>query len=179
MYINENALYKIAFTSKPKDENVGKKLDEFVNWVTDVIKQIRVTGKYEITSPIRIQKNSDVTFQKENSKRLNSKNFIEGGKNQAIDYNRKNMIYHTGKTPTQIKEIGLQKGLKKSECTSAKEVVRKLNPELAAGISFTDSLVNEDGLQHEKAAKISLKYGLPLFHALMEAGISKERLIDK
>lgn len=178
LYINENALYKLAFKSKPKNKELGEKLDDFVNWVTQVIKEIRINGKYELTSPIRIQRNSDVYFQKENSKRLNSKNYLEGGKEQAIDYNRKNMVLHTGKTPKEVKEIGLLKGLKKSECTSAKEVVRKLKPELAASISFTDSLVNEDGVEHEKAAKISLKYGIPLFAALMEAGVKQNRLIE-
>lgn len=177
LYVNENALYKIAFTSKPKSEDTASKLDDFVNWVTDVIKEIRIHGKYELTSPIRIQKNFDIAYQKENSKRLNAKNYTEGGKGQTIEYNSKNILLHTGKTPTEIKQIGLDRGLKKSECQSAKEVVRKLRPDVAAGISFTDLLVNEDGLEHERAARISIKYGIPLFHALMDAGVKENRLI--
>lgn len=178
-FISEQAIYMIAFRSNPREKKAKEYLDMFVNWVTDVIREIRITGKYEITSPIRIQKNSDVSFQKENSKRLNSKNYLEGGKEQAIEYNTKNMLLHTGKTPKQVRQIGIDNGLKKSECTSAKEVVRKLKPELAASISLTDSLVNEDGVEHEKAARISLKYGIPLFAALMEAGVKQSRLIDK
>jgi prophage antirepressor-like protein len=178
-FVSEQAIYMIAFRSNPRKKEAKEYLDKFAIWVSEVIREIRIHGKYEINSPIRIQKNSDVYFQKENSKRLNSKNYIEGGKSQTIEYNTKNMLLHTGKTPVEIKHIGLEKGLKKSECQSAKEVVRKLRPDLAAGISFTDSLVNEDGIDHEKAARISIKYGIPLFHALMEAGVKQERLIDK
>jgi hypothetical protein len=61
---------------------------------------------------------------------------------------------------------------------SGKEVVRRLRPEMAAGMSFTDSLVNEDGLQHEKAAKLSLEFGIPLFKALLDAGIKQNNLCN-
>ena len=171
VYISEIAMYKLAFRSNKPEAN------KFTHWAASVIKELREKGSYSISSPIVMQKHYSEDYQKDNSKKINSKNFIEGGAKQTIEYNTKNMVLHTGKTPSEIKEIGLKSGLKKSECTSGKEVVRKLRPEVAAGMSFTDSLVNEDGIQHEKAAKLSLEFGVPLFKALLEAGIKQNRLI--
>lgn len=170
VYISEIAMYKLVFRSnKPQAE-------KFTHWAATVIKEIREKGTYSLVSPIVMKKHFDESLQKENSKRINSLNYLEGGEKQTIDYNRKNMLLHTGKTPSEMKEIGLKNGLKKSQCTSGKEVVRRLKPELAAGMSFTDSLVNEDNLKHEKAAQISLELGVPLFKALIDAGVRQERL---
>jgi len=171
VYVSEIAMYKLAFRSNKPEAN------KFTHWAASVIKELREKGTYSIASPILMQKHYSNEYQKDNSKKINSKNYLEGGAKQTIEYNLKNMELHTGKKPKEIKAIGLNKGLKKSECTSAKEVVRRLRPDLAAGMSFTDSLVNEDGIQHEKAAKLSLEFGVPLFKALLDAGVKQNRLI--
>jgi len=171
VYVSEIAMYKLVFRSNKPEAN------KFTHWAASVIKELREKGTYSIASPIIMQKHYSNEYQKYNSKKINSKNYLEGGAKQTIEYNLKNMELHTGKKPKELKEIGLKMGLKKSECTSGKEVVRRLRPDIAAGMSFTDSLVNEDGIQHEKAAKLSLEFGVPLFRALIEAGIDSNRLI--
>lgn len=170
VYISEIAMYKLVFRSNKPEAN------KVTHWAASVIKQIREKGSYSIVSPIVMKKHNSTECQKENSKKINSKNYIQGGVEQTVEYNKKNMVLHTGKTPSEIKKIGIEKGLKKSECTSGKEVVRKLRPDITAGMSFTDSLVNEDGIQHEKAAQLSLEFGVPLFKALLDAGVKQERL---
>jgi prophage antirepressor-like protein len=171
VYISEIAMYKLVFRSNKPEAN------KFTHWAATVIKELREKGTYSISSPIVMKKHNSEQYQKDNSKKINSKNFIEGGTKQTIEYNRKNMLLHTGKTPHEIIQLGLEKGLKKSAATSGKQVLRKFRPDIAAGMSFTDSLVNEDGLQHETAAKISLELGIPLFRALLEAGVKENRLI--
>jgi prophage antirepressor-like protein len=172
VYVSEIAMYKLSFRSNKPEAN------KFTHWAATVIKELREKGTYSIANPIVMKKHYSDDCQKDNSKKINSKNYIEGGIKNTIEYNTKNMVLHTGKTPSEIKKIGLKSGLKKSECTSGKEVVRKLRPEVAAGMSFTDSLVNEDGIQHDKAAKLSLEFGVPLFKALLDAGIKQNRLIQ-
>lgn len=165
VYISEKAVYKLCFRSnKPKAE-------EFTDWVAGVIKQIRVTGKYEITHPINLQKHLDRGHQVENSKAVNAKNFNIGGKDLTIEYNRKSMLLHTGKTPTQVKEIGKNNGLNSKQTASAKEVLRNMKPELAVSMSFTDNLVTEENMPLEKASQISKELATPLFKALMDAGV--------
>lgn len=165
VYITEKAVYKLCFRSnKPKAE-------EFTDWVAGVIKQIRVTGKYEITHPINLQKHLDRGHQVENSKAVNAKNFNAGGKDLTIEYNRKSMLLHTGKTPSQVKEIGKKNGLNPKQTSSAKEVLRNMKPELAVSMSFTDNLVTEENLPLEKASQISKELATPLFKALMDAGV--------
>lgn len=171
VYISEVAMYRLAFRSNKPDAV------KFTKWAAEVIKEIRQTGRYEITSPVNMIKHNDNKYQKNNSKKINSKNYIEGGADQTILYNRKNAVLHTGKTPAELKQIGLQRGLKKSECLSGKEVIRKLRPDIAASMSLTDSLVNEANFEHEKAAQISIEFGKPLFRALIEAGMNSNRLI--
>jgi prophage antirepressor-like protein len=170
VYVSEIAMYKLVFRSNKPEAN------KFTHWAASVIKELREKGTYSIASPIVMKKHNSTECQKENSKKINSKNYMQGGVDQTVEYNRKNMILHTGKTPSEIKKIGIERGLKKSECSSGKEVVRRLRPDIAAGMSFTDSLVNEDGIQHEKAVKLSLEFGVPLFKALLDAGIKQERL---
>lgn len=169
VYISEIAMYQLAFRSnKPKAQ-------EFTRWCANVIKTIRQTGKYEINSNgIEFKKHISTDVQKQHSKDINTKLLTEKGKEGMIEYNRKNCKLHTGKTPSELKEIGKGLGLKSKQRSSGKEVVRNIKPELGAAMSFTDGLVLDDNLEHEKAAGISLELAQPLFKALMDAGMSSK-----
>lgn len=116
------------------------------------------------------------SVQKDYSKQINAKNFEEGGVTKTIEYNYKNCILHTGKTPAQIKEIGKYCGLKSTQRTSAKEVIRTLKPAVACSMSFTDKLVSEEGVKHELAAQTAKDYATPLFEQLMKIGLSYEQV---
>lgn len=167
VYISEVALYQVVFRSKKP------KAQEFTRWCANVIKTIRQTGKFELnTDGIEFKKHISTDVQKENSKAINSKMLTEKGKEEMIQYNRKNCKLHTGKTPSELKEIGKGLGLKSKQRSSGKEVVRNIKPELGAAMSFTDGLVLDDNLEHEKAVGISLELAQPLFKALMDAGMS-------
>jgi hypothetical protein len=106
---------------------------------------------------------------------INSKNYIEQGIEGVIDYNRKSCLLHTGKTPTEIKELGRQMGLKSIKRTSAKEVLRHTKPELACAMSFTDSLVNK-GFDLNTVSELSLKCAVPLFQGMIDLGVNPAEL---
>lgn len=175
VYISESSVYQLAFRSNKKEAA------EFTDWAANVIVQIRKTGKFELAGGegIDIKKHCDTDVQKDNSKKINAKNFEAGGTDQVRAYNRKNCQLHAGgMTPSEVKAFGKKKGLKSKDTSSAKQVIRKLKPELAAGMSFTDGLVHDNGVDHEKAVAVSLEHAVPLFQKLMELGIKEDKLID-
>ena len=173
VYISEMAVYQLAFRSNKHEAKV------FTKWCASVITIIRKTGKFQLSTGegVDLKEHCYIENQKENSKKANSKAFDQGGVQNTIAYNRRNMKLHTGMTPSQVKEVGRQKGLKSKDRSSGKEVLRNLKPELAASMSLTDSLVTENGIDHHKAAKISTELATPLFKKLMELGIDKDKLI--
>lgn len=163
--ITESAVYKLALASNLE------KAKPFRNWVTqEVLPSIRKTGQYILLNQYdKLAIHKDTNIQKFNSKAINAKNFTENGLDAVIDYNRKSCLLHTGKTPSQLKEMGKKIGLSAKETTSGKEVLRHTKPELAAAMSLTDSLVKE-GHPLKVCAELSLK-GLPLFRGMIELGI--------
>lgn len=174
VYIEEMSVYQLAFRSNKKEAQ------DFTKWCAKVIVEVRKNGYFSLKdgSKIDLKEHCSIQNQKDNSKVVNSKNFQTGGVDKVINYNRENCKLHTGMTPSQVKEIGRQRGLKTKERSSAKEVLRNLKPELAAGMSLTDSLVNENKLDHKKAAELSKAHAVPLFKALIELGIDKDKMID-
>lgn len=164
--ITESAVYKLALAS-----NLGK-AKPFRDWVTsEILPSIRKNGYYSLadqTNAIMIHTNTSV--QKLNSKDINTKNFIENGLDSVIEYNRKSCLLHTGKTTSEIKEMGKQIGLKSKERNSAKEVLRNIKPELACAMSFTDSLVQK-GFDLKTVSELSLKAAVPLFQGMIELGV--------
>lgn len=113
--------------------------------------------------------------QIQNSKDVNAFKYFNGGVEDLIEYNRNNCKKHTGKTPSEWKKIGKEKGLKSKECTSGKEVVRHLQPEAACGMSFVDNMVKQ-GYPMEKAIELSQKHAMPLFKGMIEMGMIPEEL---
>ena len=169
--ITESALYKLALAS-----NVNK-AKPFRDWVAgEVLPSIRKNGYYTIANQTeRIMIHTDTKIQKQNSKDINAKNFIEKGLESVIEYNRLNCLKHTGLLPHQVKDYGKQKGLKSAERTSAKEVLRHIKPELACSMSFVDDLVKK-GFDFNTVSDLSLRAAVPLFQGMIELGIKPNEL---
>ena len=169
--ITESALYKLALAS-----NVDK-AKPFRDWVAgEVLPSIRKNGYYTIANQTeRIMIHADTKIQKQNSKDINAKNFIEKGLESVIEYNRMNCLKHTGLLPHQVKDYGKQKGLKSAERTSAKEVLRHIKPELACSMSFVDDLVKK-GFDFNTVSDLSLRAAVPLFQGMIELGIKPNEL---
>lgn len=167
--ITESAVYKMALASKMD------KAKPFRDWVTsEILPSIRKSGYYSIADQSNaIMIHTNVAVQKGNSKDVNAKNFIERGVESVIEYNRQSCLLHTGKTPSEIKAIGKEQGLKSVERNSAKEVLRHTKPELAAAMSFTDAMVKK-GFDLKTVSELSLKSAVPLFQGMIELGMKVE-----
>lgn len=166
--ITEQALYKIAFGAKPKQKEAAERINEFTNWVAQLLVNIR-------KGVVRLQFVGDLPedhmrtdVQKQNSKAINSKMFLDGDVKAVKEHNSINCKVHTGKTPKEVKEIGKNFGLKSVERTSAKEVIRHMKPELAASMSMADRLTGEKNIPSQKAAEVCKEFALPLFKKLRE-----------
>lgn len=169
--ITESAMYKLALASNLE------KAKPFRDWVTsEVLPSIRKNGYYSIADQTeKIMIHTDVLIQKQNSKDINAKNYIERGLDSVIEYNRLNCLKHTGRLPHEIKEIGKKCGLKSIERSSAKEVLRHIKPELACSMSFVDDLVKK-GFDFNTVSDLSLRAAVPLFQGMIELGIKPKEL---
>lgn len=171
MLLTESAVYKLALASNLE------KAKPFRDWVaSEVLPSIRKNGYYSIANQTQsIMLNTNVSIQKQNSKEINAKNLIENGLESVIEYNKNSCLLHTGKTPSEIKQIGKNLGLKSSERFSAKEVLRHTKPELACSMSFVDSLTAK-GFDLKTITELSLKCAVPLFQGMIELGITPKEL---
>jgi hypothetical protein len=167
-FIDEHALYKLAFRAQKSEV-----AEKFTEWVADML--VKINSFISKNDTLGLKHHLRLEVQKDFSKKVNAKNYTEGGVTQTIEYNVKNCVLHTNKTPTEIKHIGKAFGLKSKDTSSAKQVIRALKPEIACSMSLTDSLV-EDGVNHEAAAKVANGAGRILFKELMEIGVSLEYL---
>lgn len=173
MVITESGMYKLALASNLE------KAKPFKDWVTkEVIPSIRKKGYYSIADQTgKMMIHTDINIQKQNSKDVNRVNFEAGGVESTIEYNRQSMILHTGKTPSEIKEMGKEAGLKSSQRSSGKEVLRHTNPAMACTMSFTDSLVKM-GFDLKTVSDLAKKAALPLYNGMLELGITPGELRD-
>lgn len=171
--VTEPAVYKLALASNLE------KAKPFRDWVTgEVLPSIRKHGYYSIANQTeKILIHSDVNIQKQNSKEINTKNYIEKGIDGIIEYNKQSCLLHTGYLPHEVKERGKKLGLKSAEVCSAKQVLRKIKPELACAMSFTDSLV-KNGFDLKTVSELSLKAAVPLFQGMIELGITPKELSE-
>lgn len=171
MLLTESGMYKLALASNLE------RAKPFKDWVTsEVLPSIRKNGYYSIanqTEKLLIHTNTSV--QKQNSKDINAKNLIEKGLEGTIDYNRKSCLIHSGKSTKEWKEIGKNEGLKSTERTSAKEVLRHLKPAIACAMSFTDDLVKK-GFDLNTISELSKKCAIPLFEGMIELGAVPKEL---
>lgn len=169
--ISESGLYKLALASNLE------KAKPFRDWVTkEVLPSIRENGYYSFADQTKnIMIHTKVENQKQNSKEINTTNYISGGVSKIIEYNKESCLLHTGKTPSQIKEEGKRLGLKSSQCSSAKEVLRHTDKGVACAMSFSDCLVKE-GFDLKTVSELSMKSALPLFEGMMKLGILPDEL---
>lgn len=173
MMLKESALYKLALASNLE------KAKPFRDWVAgEVLTSIRKKGYYTIANQSNaIMIHTNTSIQKNNSKDINSKNYIEKGIDAVIEYNRNSCLLHTGKTPSEIKKLGKEKGLKTKYTGSAKEVLRQTRPEIACAMSFTDSLVKQ-GFDLKTVSELAIKSAVPLFQGMIELGITPKELSE-
>lgn len=172
--LTESAVYKLALAS-----NLDK-AKPFRDWVaSEVLPSIRKNGYYSIADQQNaIQIHTVVSIQKSNSKEINKKHYIEKGLDGVIEYNRDSCLLHTGKSPSQIRKMGKEMGLKSKACSSAKEVLRNTDPASACAMSFTDSLVKK-GFNLKTVSELSMKCAYPLFQGMLELGITPSELGEK
>ena len=168
-FINEKNLYICIFKSrKPEAE-------KFRDWVfEDVLPTIRKTGKYNINESNYVMEQTDTKHQKQNSKDINTKNYEQGGTEQTIKYNFMNCLSTTGKTPQQVKQFGKEQGLKSTQRSSAKEVLRNLEPEKACAMSLTDEFTKR-GMDLKEAYELT-KNSIPIYAGLIKLGVDLPEL---
>lgn len=164
--ISESGLYKLALNSKKAEA------DQLKHWIaTDVLPSLRQTGKFVMqNTAASIGDHSSVPVQKSNSRDINKVNYRNGGVPEIVEYNTKSCLAMTGFKPKEIRDSAKRLGLKSSERTSAKEVLRHTRPELACTMSFIDNAVKQ-GLSFEKFVEIGKKHAAPLFKAMIESGM--------
>jgi prophage antirepressor-like protein len=158
--ISESGLYELILASNLEAAQ------PFKDWVTkEVLPNIRKFGSYNLRlSESDLYKQTKKEVQIDNSKKVNAKNFEEKGKGLTIEYNQKNCEQVTGLKPSKLKELFNEKKYK-----SAKEVLRKHKPELAAIMSLNDHLVINNNVDLEQLREIDNAFA-PAFKALINAG---------
>lgn len=164
VFIKEQAVYKLAFKA-----NKSEQADAFTNWVVNLLVRIRKSAVRPFVGDHEID-HLKTDVQKQNSKAINSKMFMDGDVEAIKKHNTVNCEVHTGKKPSEVKEIGKSLGLKSKDRTSAKEVLRHVRPELAASMSMTDRLTGENNIDSKVAAETCKQFAVPLFKRLIEIG---------
>ncbi len=171
-FFNEAGVYKLAFRSnKPEAER-------FTDWLAnEVIPQIRKTGKYIPQSQgiLPLVEHTKTETQKNMSKTVNAHNYFIGGKIETIRYNVESCLAHTGKIPKQIVDYGKNvKKLNSKQSTSAKQVLRHTEPEIASCMSLADNLVNQ-GHDRIKVFEVTNK-AKDVFKGMIELGAIPDEL---
>jgi len=176
--VDYQALSKIVKAGPGTSKRVNYKLTlSCMEWfiarkvrpVFEIYRQVTHRTHEVFTNFTNIADHQKRNVQVQNSKDVNAFKYFNGGVEDLIEYNRKNCVEHTGKKPSEWKQIGKERGLKSKECSSGKEVIRNLQPEAACGMSFVDNVVKQGG-DMNKAIELSKKHAMPLFKELLEMG---------
>lgn len=141
-----------------------------IRTVFEIYRQVTHKTHEAFTNYENISDHQKRPIQIQNSKDVNAFKYFNGCVDDLIEYNKRNCLEHTGRKPSEWKEIGRNKGLKSKERTSGKEVVRHLQPEAACSMSFVDNLVKQ-GYPMDKAIALSKKHAMPLFKGMLEIGV--------
>lgn len=151
--INLSNLLRLTMRSKME------KAIEFQDWIVEkVIPSILQTGSYSIFDNSLTQ-HTNTKVQIKNSKDINGVKYNEGGVIAIKEYNTLNCMLHLGGlNPKEVRDHGKKIGLKSKDCTSAKSVLRKINPEIASAMSLADSIQRANPTKTiEEISKISKK----------------------
>lgn len=163
-FVYESGFWKLAMTSRLES---GDKLREWL--AVEVLPSIRKTGMYKLpsVSPFKnIERHTDRAVQVTNSKQVNGYNFLKGGVQAVIEHNVENCVVHTGKTPSEIKQLAKEWNVPSKHRSSAKEVMRKYHPEVACSMSVADEFVRLGKDSHD-AAIMCKEHAVPLFKEML------------
>ena len=111
-----------------------------------VVKKTVSERVFEGLTPELMIQNTDVDHQRNNSNQINSANVYNHGGGLtgvrfAQDYNRRNCVAITDRTPGSWRREGRERQLPNWACKSAKEVQRNISLEYACARSLADHLV--------------------------------------
>jgi prophage antirepressor-like protein len=143
---------------------------KYRNWIaSEVMPSISKTGEYKIPKfelDVKVlAAATDRNTQIENSKSINTYNFELGGTKKIIEYNFKNCVQVTNKTPNEIKKTYGRPN------ESAKEILRKTNPECAMTMTMNDYLVQKYNLEIEQLKETD-EFLTKTFESLGKLGIT-------
>lgn len=141
----------------------SSKARQFRDWAEDLILKVLERPVDKIQT---LEQHTKREVQITNSKGVNSYLFKNWDVETLIDYNRKNCQMVSGHSPSELKRIGKKNGLKSTQYSSGKEVLRHLKPDLAAQMSINDDLV-QNGVKLVEANTLSAPC-VPLLGKLIE-----------
>lgn len=122
------------------------------------------------TDPVKLlEPHTQRDEQLENSKKVAGYYWQNGGTYKIIEHNRLSCLLHTGKRPNVIKSEAKAAGVPSKHRTSAKEVLRHTQPEIACCMSLCDDLTSR-GIALSEAATVSLQ-ARSVYAGLLRLGV--------
>lgn len=148
-------------------------------WVVNQMMELLKTGSVELNQPKlqQMQEHLDLQTQRDNTKDVARKIYTEtkGDVGSIPKYHYQNLMKFTGLSPKDWRDIGKAKGLPKSTTSKGgKEIVRVLNPEIAAAMSLADNMfaatktLKTDDQQYVVDVA---KSGIKMFEGMIKLGI--------
>lgn len=141
----------------------SEKAKQFRRWAEDLILKVL---ERPVDNLKTLEQHTKRDVQVQNSKDVNSYLFKNWDVETLIDYNRQNCRIVSGHSPSELKVMGKKSGLKSTQCSSGKEVLRNIKPAMAAQMSLNDDLVQK-GVKLIEANSLSAPC-LPLLSKMLE-----------
>lgn len=151
----------------------GKRAAQFKQGYIAQFEKLRAEQARRAQS-MSLEEHTGRAVQLTNSKDVNNFNFLAGGKGGAISHNQINCELHTGLRPHVIVAQAKAAGVPSKNRTSAKEVLRYIQPATACAMSMADNLVL-CGIPIEQAARVTKK-AKTVFADLLSLGIGAAQL---
>ena len=157
IYWTKKGIIRLGFFVKSAE---GK---AFRDWAEDLILKVL---ERPVDNLKTLEQHTKRDVQVQNSKDVNSYLFKNWDVETLIDYNRQNCRIVSGHSPSELKVMGKKSGLKSTQCSSGKEVLRNIKPAMAAQMSLNDDLVQK-GVKLIEANSLSAPC-LPLLSKMLE-----------